>query len=47
MSFGMIMYTQNMMRKENFVFIVSIKVDDTYKDVAEIFQIRLILQIMN
>ena len=43
----MIMYTQNMIEKENFVSIVSIKVDDTYKDVAEIFQIRLILQIMN
>ena len=33
------------MKKQNFVFIASIKVDDIYKDLVETFRIRLILQI--
>ena len=40
MSFGKIMYDQNIMKKQNcfiqiLTFIAYIKTDDTYKDIAE------------
>ena len=34
-SFGMIMWNQNMVKKQNFMFIVYIEIDVIYRDITE------------
>ena len=46
-SFGMIMWNQNMVKKQNFMFIVYIEIDVIYRDITEDGYLDLILQVMN